>query len=133
MADWRPPEWIDPARGPEIVYKRGLQTFMRLHRRSPNRAVRLLRPDYRPADPTDPAAVLDAYRAWMQSEVFPRFRWAFPARDGDTLRRWERRAGRIVGADHARLSGCGRRGAAESAAVRRRRRCPRNADIWRWH
>ena len=135
MADWKPPEWIEskPDLDPEIVYSRGLRAFMRLHRKSPARAVRLLRPDYRPADPTDPAAVLDAYRAWMELEVFPRWRWDFPARNGETLRRWERRSGRIVGADHTRLSGCGRRGAVQSAAVRRRRRRPRNADIWRWH
>lgn len=147
MADWRPPQCHDSARSPAKVYKGGLRRLMRIHRESPARAARLLLAHYRPGDvpeairdayrrlsdnPTDPAAVLTAYRAVMAHGVFPRFRWEFPT-DGDTLAKWERSAGRIVGADHERLSGCGRRGAARSAAVRRSRRRPRDAAIWRWY
>lgn len=146
MAEWQPPERLPAARKPATVFRAGLRDLMREHRDSAPRAARLLlahyRPDTAPADvrpvfrrlkdrPTDPAAVVDAYRAVMRCGVFPRWRWEFPR--AGVLRQWERDAGRIVGADHARLSACGRRGAARSATVRRCRRRPRNAAIWRWH
>ena len=132
MADWAPSD-SDPGRAPGKVYGDGLRAFMRLHRRDPAAAVRLLRPDYRPAFPDDPAAALDAYRAWMQCEVFPRWRWEFPSRNGAALRRWERRAGVIVRDDAVRLSRCGRRGGVESGARRHRARRPRDLDVWKWH
>lgn len=88
-----------------------------------------------PAGEARARAALEAFRVFMAREVFPRLRArpTFPSWHGDTLRDWERRAGLIVRDDRVRLSACGRRGGVESGARRRRKRRPRNRDIWRWH